>query len=183
MWITLAATCHELRDKTYLQKQLNITMMITLFSLIICHSHRCFQNYIYIFLTETLPTCFQYCYHLKFSRKFHYNYHGDCRILADGMLIWHLECCYCLTSILGRRSWPDYPRHSLRMCLHNLHLDTHQPYTTSTSWRCFIWTFCHCIECSIYPAVVTGRWGLWEWVQHSWLTNTFAENPSYTPHV
>ena len=30
------------------KKQLHITMMITLFSLFIHHSHRCFQNYIYI---------------------------------------------------------------------------------------------------------------------------------------
>ena len=34
-------------------------------------------------------------------------HHGDCRILANGMQIWHLECCYHLTPILGRRSRPD----------------------------------------------------------------------------
>ena len=38
---------------------------------------------------------------LRVFQKFHYNYHGDCRILADGTQVWHLECCYCFTSILA----------------------------------------------------------------------------------
>ena len=155
--------------------------MITLFSLIIFHLHRCFQNYIYsqlnfirnVFNTTTI----------RVFQKFHYNYHGDHRILADGMQICHLKCCYCLTSFLGRRPWSDYPRHSLRMHLHHFLLDTHQPHTMSTIWRCFIWMFCYCIKCSIYPAVIISRWGLWEWFWHSWPTNTFAENLSHTPHV
>ena len=90
-----------------------ITMMITLFSLIIFHSHRCFQTYIYSlqnFLRHVINTAT-----IRVLQKFHYNYHGDCRILADGTQICHLECCYCLTSILGRRPRSDYPRHSLRM--------------------------------------------------------------------
>ena len=155
--------------------------MITLFSLIIFHSHRCFQNYIYsqlnfirhVFNTTTM----------RVFQKFHYTYHGDCRILADGTWICHLECCYCLMSILGRRPWPDYPRYSLRMHLHHLLLDTYQPHTTTAIWRCFIWTFCHCIKCSIYPAVIISRWGLWEWFWHCWPTHTFAENSSHASHV
>ena len=43
---------HQFRDKTYLQKQLDTTKMITLFSFIIHHSHRCFQNCIYMLLTS-----------------------------------------------------------------------------------------------------------------------------------
>ena len=98
------------------------------------------------------------------------------------MRIWHLECCYCLTSILGRRSWPNYPRCSLRTCLHHLLLDTHQPHTMSATWICFIWMFCYCTKCNIYLAVIFSRWRLREWFQHSWLTNTFAENTMHTPH-
>ena len=72
-------------------------MMITLFSLIIFHSHRCFQTYIYS-LQNVLRHVI-YTATVRVFQKFHYNYHGDCRILADGMQICHLECCYCLTSI------------------------------------------------------------------------------------
>ena len=93
------------------------------------------------------------------------------------MWIWHLEHCYHLTSILGRKSWPNYPRHSLRTCLHHLLPDTHQPHTTPATWRCFIWTFCYCTKCSIYPAVITSRWRLWKWFQHSWLTNPLWKTP------
>ena len=114
---------------------------------------------LYIFLTKNFTNMFLIPLLIRVFQKFHYNYHGDCRILANGTWIWHLECHYHLTSILGRRSWPDYPRPSLRMCLHHLLLDTHQPCTTSTIWRCFIWMFCHCIKCSIYPAVIISRWG------------------------
>ena len=99
---------------------------------------------------------------LRVLQKFHYNYHGDCRILANGMQICHLEHCYHLPSILSRRPQPDYPRHSLRMHLHHLLLDTYQPHTMSTIWRCFIWMFCHCIKCHIHPAVIISRWGLRE---------------------
>ena len=97
--------------------------------------------------------------------------------------LWHLECCYCLTSVLGRRSQPEHTRHSLRMCLHHLLLDTHQSHTTSATWRRFIWMLCYCTKCSIYPAVVFSRWGLWEWFQHSWLTNAFTKNTTHTPHL
>ena len=98
------------------------------------------------------------------------------------MQIWHLECHYHLTSILSRRPQPNYPRHSLWMSLHHFLLDTHQPHPTTASWRCFIWMLCYCTKCSIYPAVVFSRWRLWEWFQHSWLTNTFTKNTMHTPH-
>ena len=102
-------------------------MMITLFSLIIFHSHRCFQTCIYSLqnvLRRVINTAT-----VRVLQKFHYNYHGDCRILADGMQICHLECHYCLTSILGRRPRSNYPRHSLRMHLHHLLLDTPTSHT------------------------------------------------------
>ena len=155
--------------------------MITLFSLIMHHSHRCFQNYIYMLLTNftimiLIPR------QLRIFQNIHHYQHGNCRILADGTRIWHLECCYCLTSVLGRRPWPDHPRHSLRTCLHHLLLDTHQSHTTSATWKNFIWTFCSCTQCSIYPAVISGRWRLREWFQQ-WLTNTLTKNTMHTPHL
>ena len=67
---------------------------------------------------------------LEFLQIFHHHYHGDCRILAVGMRIFNLECCYCFTTILGRRPRSSYPWHSLRMHLHHLLLDTHQPHAT-----------------------------------------------------
>ena len=155
--------------------------MITSFFIIIFHSHRCFQPNIYSlqnFLKHVINTATVWV-----LQKFQHNYHGDCRILADGMQICHLECHYCLTSILGRRPQSSHPRHSLRMHLHHLLLDTYQPHIMPTIWRCFIWTFCHCTECSIYPAVIISRWGLREWFWHYWPTHTFMENPSHTPHV
>ena len=93
-----------------------------------------------------------------------------------------LECCYCLTSVLGRRPRPDHPRYSLRTCLHHLLLDTHQPHTMTTIWRSFIWTFCSCTKCSLHPAVVFSRWRLWEWFQQ-WLANTLSKNTMHTPHI
>ena len=61
---------------------------------------------------------------VRVLQKFHHHCHGDCITLADGMRIHHLECCYCLTSILGRRPRSNYPRHCLRTCLHHLLLDS-----------------------------------------------------------
>ena len=40
---------------------------------------------------------------LEFLQKFHHHYHGECRILADGMRIFNLECHYWFTTFLGRR--------------------------------------------------------------------------------
>ena len=77
---------------------------------------------------------------LRIFQNIHHHHHGNCCILADGMRIWHLECCIIAsTSVLGRRSWPNHPRHSLRTCLHHLLLDTHQPHPMTAIWRSFIW--------------------------------------------
>ena len=103
---------------------------------------------LYIFLTEFYQACFNTAT-IRVFQIFHYTYYGDCRILANGMWICHLEHHYHLTSILGRRPQPDYPRYSFRTHLHYLLLDNYQPHTMTAIWRCFIWTFCHCIKCSI----------------------------------
>ena len=88
--------------------------MITSFFLIICNSPRCLQTSIYIpyknFFRHIINTIT-----IRVFQIFHHHYHGGCRLLADGMRIFHLECHYCFTTILGRRPQSSYPRHSLRM--------------------------------------------------------------------
>ena len=142
------------------------------FSIIIHHSYRCFHCYIYMSLRR-FPNMFLIPQHLRIFHHIHHHQHGDCRILANGMRIWHLECCYCLTSVLGRRPRPNHPRHSFRTCLHPLLLDFNQPHSMPVIWRSFIWMFCSCIKFSLHPAVVLSRWRLWEWFQQR-LTNTFT---------
>ena len=170
MWITQAAMHHHFRDQMYLQNTWNITKMITLFSIIIHHSCRCFHYYIYMSLTS-FPNMFLMPWHLRVFQNIHHHQHGDCRILANGMQIWHLEHRYHLTSVLGRRPRPNHPRHSFRTCLHPLLLDFNQPHPMPVIWRSFIWTFCSCIKFSFHSAVVFSRWRLWEWFQWG-LTNT-----------
>ena len=70
---------------------------------------------------------------IRVLQKLQHHYHGDCRILANGTRIFHLECCYCFTTVLDRRSQSSYPWHSHRMHLHYLLLDIHQPHTTQQS--------------------------------------------------
>ena len=131
MWITLAATCHTLRDKTYLQTtKFDHNDYLVFPSFYPIHTDA-FKT-IYIYSQQNFIRHVSNTTTVRVFQKFHYNYHGDYRILADGTRICHLECHYHLTSILGRRPQPDYPRHSLRMHLHHLLLDTHQPHTTST---------------------------------------------------
>ena len=36
---------------------------------------------------------------IRLLQNFHHYYHGDCRLLADGMRIFHLECCYCFITV------------------------------------------------------------------------------------
>ena len=154
MWITLAATCCLFRDQMHLQTVDTCSQWLPHFLLIICHS------------------CIQ---------KFHQHYHGDCRILADGMRIFNLECCYCFTTVLDRRSQPSYPQHSHRTYLHYLLLDIHQPHTMPVVWRNIIWMSCYSTEHSFHPTAIISRWQLQEWFWHCWFTNSFTENPSHTP--
>ena len=143
----------------------------------------CFRS-LYIIHTDafTFLNMFLIPWHLRIFQNIHHHQHGDCRILADGMGIWHLEHHYHLTSVLGRRPQPDHPRCSLRMCLHPLLLDFNQPHPMPVIWRSFIWMFCSCIKFSLHPAVVLSRWRLWEWFQWG-LTNTFMKNTMHTPCI
>ena len=155
--------------------------MITSFSLIICPSCRCFQTSIYI-----SPTKFKHIINtatIRLLQKVHHYYHRDCRLLADGMRIFHLECCYCFITVLDWRSQSSYPQYSHRMHLHYLLLDIHQSHTIPTVWRNIIWMFCYSSECYFHPTIIASRWRLWEWFWHHWFTNSITENPLHTPHL
>ena len=113
--------------------------MITSFSLIICHSCGCFQTTIYSLKNFYISLILQ---PFVFSRFFFTFYYGCCRLLADGMWILHLECCYSFITVLDRRSQPSHPWYSLWMCLHHLFLHLHQPHTMPTVCKtlfgCFV---------------------------------------------
>ena len=55
-------------------------------------------NYIYMLLTN-FATMFLIPWQLRIFQNIHHCQHGNCRILANGTRIWHLECRYHLTSI------------------------------------------------------------------------------------
>ena len=83
---------------------------------------------IYICHCIIFPNMFLTPQHLRIFQHIEQYQHGDCRILAYGMRIWHLECHYCITPVLDRRPRPSYPSHSFRMCLHSFLLDSNQPH-------------------------------------------------------
>ena len=132
-------------------------MKITTFSLIICHSHRCFQTIIYIYI---FPTKFKHIINtatIRLLQKFHHYCHRDCRLLANGTRIFHLEYCYCFITVLDRRSRSSYPLYSHRTHLHYLLLDNHQSHTMPTVLRNIIWTFHYSSECCFHPTIIARR--------------------------
>ena len=101
--------------------------MITSFFLIIYHSHRCFQASIYIpykNLKHVINTAT-----IRLLQKCHHYYHGDCRILANGTRIFHLECCYCFITVFDRRSRSSYPQYSHRTCIYTTFFWTSTSHT------------------------------------------------------
>ena len=75
----------------------------------------CLQNLKHIINTTTI----------RLLQNFHH-YYGDCRLLADGMRIFHLECHYCFITVLDRGPWPSHPWYSLRTCLYHILLHLYQ---------------------------------------------------------
>ena len=179
MWIAPATTHHLFRDKTYLQTRDSCSWWLPhFFSSYAIHADAFKPVYIpYKIFRHILNTAT-----IRLLQKFHHHFHGDCRILANGMRIFHLEYRYCFATILDRGSWSSYPQHSHRMHLHYLLLDIHQPHTMPTVWRNIIWMFCFSTECSFHPTTVISRWRLWKWFWHHWFTNPFMENSLHTPH-
>ena len=55
----------------------------------------------------------------------HYEY---CRLLADGMRIFHMECCYSFITILDRGPRPHHPWYNHRMCLHYIFLHIYKSH-------------------------------------------------------
>ena len=180
MWMTQTTMCCQSQDQMYLQNTCNIIEIITLFSIIIHHSHRCFHLYIYIYWSlQYFPNMLFISQHLRIFQHLTQYHHGNCRILADGMRIWHLECHHCITAILDRRSWPSQPRCCFWKCLQPFLLDFNQPHPIPFIWRNFIWMFRSCIKCSFYTTALTGRRWLWEWFQWG-LTNALMQNTVHT---
>ena len=137
--------------------------------------------YIYLSL-QYFPNMFFIPKYLRIFQHLTQYQHGNCRILANGMRIWHLECHHCITSILGRRPRPSHPRCSLWKCLQPFLLDFNQPHPIPVIWRNFIWMFRSCIKCSFYTTAIAGRWRLWEWFQWR-CTNTLMQNAMHTPCI
>ena len=104
-----------------------IFMMITSFYLIICHSQGCFQPSIYV-----LPTKYENIINtttIRLLQNFYHYYYGCCRLLANGMRIFHLECHYCFITVLDRGPQPSHPWYSHRTCLHHILLHIYKSNT------------------------------------------------------
>ena len=130
-------------DYLVLHHYMSFTQMLSIF-------------YIYMSLTKFIQhVCSPQ--HLRIFQHIEQYQHGDCRILADGMRIWNLECCYCITPVLDGRPRPSYPSHSFRACLHSFLLDSSQPHPMPVIGRNFIWMFRPCIKLSLPPAAVPSR--------------------------
>ena len=111
-------------------------MIIILFSLVICHSCGCFQTsiyiYIYIYIFPTNLNISLMLPMLRLLQNFKHYYHGDCRLLADGMRVFYLECCYCFITVLDRRSRSSYPWYSHQNAF-TLPFSGHPPVTHYTN--------------------------------------------------
>ena len=60
-------------------------------------------SFTYISLHHSPNMFFLIPRHLRIFQHNEQYQHGNCRILADCMRIWHLECHHCIPPILGRR--------------------------------------------------------------------------------
>ena len=153
--------------------------MITSFYPIICHSHRCFQLSIYI-----LPTKFENTINttiVRLLQNLHHYCYGYCRLLADGMRIFHLEYCYCFITVLDRGPQPSHPWYSHRTCLHHIFLHIYKSNTIPAVWWNTVWMFHHSTECSFHPTTVASRWRLWEWFWYICFTNPITKDSSHSP--
>ena len=129
---------------------------ITLFQIIIHHSHRCI-HFIYIYLSlQYFPNMFFIPQHLRISQHLTQYQHGNCRILADGTRIWHLECCHFFTSVLGRRPQPSHLGKASE-CVYNHFFWTPTSHTLcQLSEETLFGHFHSCIECGFYTAAIAG---------------------------
>ena len=103
-------------------------MMITLFFLIIFHSHRCFQTNIYFL--QNFSDILLILLPLEFYRNFTTTTMETAEywLMACKYVIWNATIT--LLQFWGRGPQSDYPWHCLRMHLHHLLLDTYQSHTT-----------------------------------------------------
>ena len=69
-------------------------------------------TYIYIYIYISLhhsPNMFLIPHHLRIFQHIEQYQHGNCRILANGMRIWHLECCTLHPSNFGQKTSIQLP--------------------------------------------------------------------------
>ena len=81
-----------------------------------------------------LPTKFENAINttiIRLLQIFYHYYYGYCRLLANGMRIFHLECHYCFITVLDRGPQPHHPWYSHRMCLHYIFLHIYKSHTMS----------------------------------------------------
>ena len=108
--------------------------------------------------------------------------HRHCWLLANGMRIFHLECCNSLTRFLDSWLRSPHPWQSYRTCLHHILLYTIQPCTMTAIWWCFIWMLCDSLKCSLHPAASLSRWGIQKWYRPHWSTNTTTTDAMDSSH-
>ena len=138
-------------------------------------------NQVYIYVLHTKYENIINTTTIRLLQNFHHYYYGYCRLLADGMRIFHLECCYCFITILDRGPWPSHPWYSHRMCLHHILLHIYKSNTRpAVQWN-IVWMFCHSTGCSFHPTTVASRWRLREWFWYHWLTNFIMKDSSHSP--
>ena len=64
---------------------------------------------IYICHCIIFPNMFLTPQDLRIFQHIEQYQHGNCRILANGMRIWHLECHYCITPVFGQKILTQLP--------------------------------------------------------------------------
>ena len=52
----------------------------------------------------------------------------------------------------------------------------------ATQWNT-IWTFCHSIKCSFWPATITSWWRIRKWFRYHWLTHSIKKDFMHSPRL
>ena len=162
MWITPAAMCPTLRDKTYLQNNKILPWRLPCFPSLYSIHIDAFKNYIYsqqnsirhIFNTTTIRVFKEISQQLPWRLQNTGQWHANMPFRM--LLLPHFN--------FGQKTLDPITLGIASECIYTTFF-----WTPTSRTLCqlpedvFIWTFCHCMKCSIYPAVIINRWGLQEW--------------------
>ena len=155
MWITPAAMHHTLRDKTYLQTTKYYHNDYLVFPHYMPFTQMLSQ--LYIFPDKILSSMFLIPLLLEFSRNF-------TTTTMETAEYWMMACKYAIwnTAIASLQFWAeDFDLITLGIaseCIYTTFFWTPTSHTLhQLSEDVLFWTFCHCIKCSIYPAVIISR--------------------------